>query len=108
MKPDDYRDHQGKRYEWDGWTSGLDIEALPELKGRPWDENALALVHGLRPSWIRVIGPQQCMTCDAIGWRVTVRVDKDGKIKLITQQVEVALPKGIRNGEGLRAATHGW
>jgi hypothetical protein len=84
-----YRHHQGVRYndalvQAAGRTS---IEVLPFLKGRPWNNLALAWVHALRPSTIRAGGEQ---TTDSRLHRVSVELDNEGKILNITQEVEVA------------------
>lgn len=79
-------------------------KTLPFLKGRPWDEVALAYVSGLRPSCIRVIKHNSGMHCDARVWRVTVHLGKRGKISEIEQEVAVWLPDGVQNGWALQHA----
>ena len=77
----------------------LDVEMLPLLKGQPWDAVAQAYVHALRPSEVRV--STGLLKSDACLWRVTVMTDDDGLITSITQEVEVALPAGIKHGYAL-------
>jgi hypothetical protein len=69
------------------WTS---IEVLPSLVGHQWDEIALAYVHALRPSIIRVIRDGEGEHCDSRTWRVTVYVDANNTITEIRQEVELA------------------
>lgn len=77
------------------------IQVLPNLTGQPWNNAALCLIHGLRPSSIRVTLGE--MTCDAVCWRVTVVLEKDNKtIKAISQEVEVGLTKDCLHGHHLR------
>lgn len=99
----DYLDKRGIKYEPEtgdrSWTS---VEVLPFLKGKKWDEVALAYVHSLRPSSIRVTPDYE--TADAETWRVTVRVNKDNIIQEIEQEVEVWLPEGIAHGHALTHA----
>lgn len=106
MKPDDYRKDGyggkwGARYvdpESQGYTS---IEVLQFLNGRPWDEVALAYVHALRPSKIRV-NSSDCWKLDCNNWRVTILLEPDDRtIKRITQEVIVGLPEDIGNGHEL-------
>ena len=80
----------------------LSLEVLQFLKKRKWDEIALAYIHSLRPSCIRVI-KGEC-TCDAVDWRVTVYVDSTDIIEKVEQEVEVGLPNGIAHGSALCAA----
>lgn len=95
MVPYDIRDNGDCR----GYLS---VEVLPYLKGRKWDEVALAYVHSVRPSSIRVT--TGACTADSYRWRVTVIVDEKDVIKEITQEVEVWLPEGITHGQALRDA----
>lgn len=46
---------------------------------------ALAFVHSLRPSKIRVINNIQSLDC----WRVAVTIDEENNIEAITQEVEI-------------------
>ena len=95
---------QGQAFRpWDtiGFAS---IEPLPFLHGRKWDDIALAWVHALRPSRIRVTNGWEQM--DARTWRVTVTVDESGVITNIRQEVQVGMPHGIDGGgHALRLAT---
>lgn len=80
------------------------MEVLPFLKGKVWNEVALAYVHSLRPSLIRVIPKNNCQTLDMQLWRVTIHIEDNGTIKDISQEVEVGLPVGIPHGMGLEDA----
>lgn len=84
-----------------GYTS---LNVLSFLKGKKWDEVALAYVHSLRPSSIRVSKDE--ITLDARCWRVTVMVDENDIIKEISQEVEVGLPEGVAHGHALDHALH--
>lgn len=108
LTPDDYRgkplnSRQGRPfvpYDANGYTS---INVLPFLNGRPWDEIALAYVHALRPSQLRVV--QEGIQLDAEAWRVTVWLNPDARtIKSIEQEVQVGLPDGIDHGHALDIA----
>lgn len=81
------------------------IDVLPFLKKLPWNDFALGWVHSLRPSSIRIIDDGR-IKCDASVWRVTVKLDENGLISSIYQEVELGLPNDVRNGfhmEGLLA-----
>lgn len=99
----DYINKQGHKYkpesEHFGWTS---IKVLPFLTGRPWDVVALAFVHALRPSYIRVI--EGAETLDAMTWRITVRLNNNKTIREIEQEVEVWLPDGVVHSHALEHA----
>lgn len=70
---------------------------LPELTGKPWDDLALAYVHSLRPTQLRVV--QESAQLDAETWRVTVWLEEDGvTINKISQEVEVGSPDGCTTG----------
>lgn len=94
---DKYRTSHGVPYQKpNGWVSWTSIPVLEQLKGKPWNNMALNMVHALRPSTIRVT--KDCLTADSSVWRVTVALEEDNKtIKEITQEVEIAC-NGIRNG----------
>lgn len=79
--------------------SGTSIEVLQFLKGREWDQLTLAYVHGLNPTWIRVVSGGTQM--DAQRGRVTVYINKTGHIRKIEQEIEVLLPKGVNHGHHL-------
>lgn len=88
---------QGRPFEPYNVRGYTVLEVLPMLKGRPWDDFALGVVHSLRPSHLRVV--QGGIQLDAQTWRVTVWLNKDGQtIKRIDQEVEVGLPDGYENG----------
>ena len=64
--------HNGASYQQPhsrGYTVRSNV--LPELHGMPLDNLALAFIHSLRPSSIRV-SKDGCVCCDAQAWRVTV------------------------------------
>jgi hypothetical protein len=99
--PDYFIDTQGKRYEQPASRGYGYIDVLSFLIGRPWNEIALAYVHAVRPSSIRVIKGEE--TTDSQVWRVSVYIDHKNIIEKIKQEVEVALPNGICSGYELRA-----
>lgn len=98
----DYKTHHMVAYEKPQSRGFQSIEVLSFLKGKKWDEIALAYVNAVRPSCIRVT-TGMC-TLDGRTWRVTVIVDENDIIKKITQEVEVGLPEGISHGEHLSYA----
>ena len=100
QSPNDFIHTQGKYYEPPICRGYTRIEVLAFLKGKPWNEIALAYVHAVSPSYIRVIKGEE--TTDAKAWRVSVYIDRNSIIEKITQEVEVALPDGIQNGYELR------
>lgn len=102
--PKDYYSKHMVGYEKPNHIGFLSIKVLEFLNGREWDEVALAYVHSLRPSCIRVT--TDCITLDARTWRVTVYVDNKNIITGIEQEVEVGLPDGVAHGEALRHAFH--
>lgn len=103
-----YRHGQGVRYEPPtGSRCWASVEVLPLLKGRPWNNLALAAVHALRPSYVRVRGPNEGATCDCITWRVTVLLEQDDRtIRKITQEVEVS-GLGLKTGQDFLAKLAG-
>jgi len=103
--PKEYISNHRVEYEAPQSTGYLCVEVLPFLKGRKWDEVALAYVHSLRPSCIRVVNGIQVgfSTDDAITWRVTVVIG-GGRITNIEQEVEVGLPEGVVHGDALKCA----
>lgn len=96
---------QGREFIPFRFRSTVTLEPLPWLHGRKWDELALAYLHSLRPSWVRVIPAGQRPHQDPHLWRVTVFLDNDGaSIRAIEQEVDVGLPDGIDNGDELDLA----
>jgi hypothetical protein len=85
----DYRSSHAVPYERPSRIGFTAIDVLPFLVGRKWDEHALAFVHTLRPSSIRVTDGEE--KSDTYRWRVTVHIDKDETIQSIVQEVEVGL-----------------
>lgn len=88
-----------KKFNSRGYTS---IDVLLFLIGKQWDDVALAYVHALRPSSIRVTTGME--TLDSSTWRVTVVVDDNDLIKSIQQEVEVGLPENVAHGAALKMA----
>jgi hypothetical protein len=100
MKADDFYTRHMVRYpDRVNRISYSSIKALEFLNGRAWDDIALAYVHALRPSAIRVTRGEETM--DSVLWRVTVYVDERDTITGIRQEVEVWLPEGVENGHDL-------
>lgn len=97
--PDYYRSRQGLRYIQPSHLSYLSLPVLTFLVGQPWDEFALAVVHGMKPTCIRVTDGEE--TTDAITGRITVNVDVHNKIIEISRECEVGLPEGVKNGHEL-------
>jgi len=93
--PESYLGSLGTDYVPPPKTGFTSIEVLPFLVGRPWDTIALAYVHALRPSTIRVSNGM--LKANARPWRVTV-LTEGNVITEITQEVEVGLPDGVANG----------
>lgn len=97
---DEFNSMTGAHYTPCPQVSYSTHEVLPFLTGRRWDRYALAWVHGLRPSTIRVVDGEEHM--DARSWRVTVYVDNATKlIEKITQEIDVACFGDIKNGHDL-------
>ena len=104
--PDDYRTTHAETYEEPNSIGFTTVPCLTLLEGHPWDEVALAYVHALRPSCIRVT--TDCVTLDGRIWRVTVYVTEENVIKSIEQEVEVGLPEGVHHAMALQdALSHG-
>jgi hypothetical protein len=92
----DYHSTHAVTYEPPGRYSYAYVPVLPFLTGQKWDEHALAFVHSLRPTYIRVTRGGE--KCDARTWRVTVTVDENEVIKSIRQEVEIGLSEDWQNG----------
>ncbi len=87
-QPDEYRGSLGRVYEPPSGRAYLSVPVLPFLVGKPWDQNALNIVHALRPSYVRVTGGE--IKCDARKWRVTVYLDRATRLlSSIWQEVEI-------------------
>lgn len=98
----------GDKFEPWGRRGFQDIQHLRFLTGRPWDDVALAWVHSLRPSRIRVLRWEDGQQLDSVGWRVTVTLDEHDRIMGISQEAEVGLFEGCAHGRALQVATaHG-
>jgi hypothetical protein len=92
--------------EW-SHRSGTSIQVLDFLKGKPWDEIALAYCMALRPTKIRV--SKNGVHMDSQSGRITVWLAKGDKISSIDMEVSVPLPPGIRHGAALDdAANYGY
>ncbi len=78
------------------------LPMLTGLNGKPWNDMALALVMGLRPSAIRVCKPGDVLLDTSREWRVTVHLREDNRtIQSIEQEMTAAgQPSGI-NGHNL-------
>jgi hypothetical protein len=81
-----------------GWTY---VEVLPHLVGHPWDEITRAYLRALRPTWIRVVGPDGSEKTDGVPWRVTIYLSSSNQVERIMQEIEVDLPEGVRHGADL-------
>lgn len=80
------------------------IPVLEILKGYPWDDVALAYVHGINPTHIRVVKAGEGVQMDAQTGRVTVYTGEEGEIRRIEQEIRVGLPEGVENGQALQHA----
>lgn len=89
LPPEAYLGKQGETYKPPQRRGRTTVRCLPELVGMRWGYPALKLVHGLRPSKIRV--SSGAVTTDACLWRVTVIVNDGGLITDISQEVETGL-----------------
>lgn len=78
------------------------IEVLEFLKGRKWDDIALAYCTALNPTYIRVT--TGIITLDARVGRITVYIDSSDNIYKITQETRIKVGDNIRSGEHLRVA----
>jgi hypothetical protein len=98
--------HNGAKYDPDDHfkNTGYNcIDVLPFLTGKQFDDVALAYIHSLRPTSIRVSIGSMCL--DARTWRVTVHLDKDTMLILkIEQEIEVGLPDWCKCGSHLNSA----
>lgn len=83
-------------YEQPEQISYLNIPVLEFLKGRKWDEIALAYCHAMNPTSIRVTSG--LIKLDSRIGRITVYVDDENKIEGIEQEVEIGLPEGVEDG----------
>ena len=80
----DYYGLGGSTFEEFAGYGNRSMNVLPQLIGRKWDNCALAWVHTLRPSKIRVSTGE--LYCDAHMWRVTIIVDENDIIQSIMQE----------------------
>lgn len=83
-----YCGSQGKQYIGPSVFRYGNVNILPDLIGKRWDDDALKLCHSARPSMIRVTAGEE--TTDAILWRITVRTSEKGIIESVTQEAEIA------------------
>jgi hypothetical protein len=98
----DYQHNQGLEVEPLRAVAFTEIPVLTFLVGRQWNEDALNVVHALRPSWLRVVPPGMPTTDDGKPWRVTVHLDEAGNIASIDQEVTVGAV-GRQNGSDVSA-----
>lgn len=85
---DQYRTSHAVTYA-DPWTHGYtSINVLEFLYGLPLTNLALAYVHALRPSFIRISNGQT--TTDSLLGRVTILVDEHDVVLSISQEVAIA------------------
>lgn len=92
----DYHSTLGVAFEPFSHTSFTSVPVLTFLTGRKWDELALGVIQGLRPSSVRVTTGELKSNADL--HRVTVYVDSNDIILGITQEMQIGLPDGIENG----------
>lgn len=80
-------------HDWNTTAHGCTvIRALDFLNGQPFDNLAIAYIHALRPSMIRVSTGE--VTTDGWMWRVTVMLKEDNLIDYICQEVAVGFASG--------------
>ncbi len=99
---DAYYTHHMEAFEKFNSRGNMSIDMLSFLIGKQWDDVALAYIHALRPSSIRVTTGMKTLDCRT--WRVTVIVDVNDLIKSIQQEVEVGLPESVAHGQALSIA----
>jgi hypothetical protein len=90
------------RHEGHGYTS---LDVLPEALGLPFDDLVVALLWSLRPSTLAVLGPGDGQITNAVPWRVTVRLDEDGRVANVSQEVAVGFGTGSDVMAALRRAS---
>ena len=85
-KADVYRGH-GCSFKRPSSIGHPTVEVLPELKGKPWNNEAVNQLVMLRPSNVRVTTGM--INLDSMSWRVTVFLEKDNiTIRKIIQEAE--------------------
>lgn len=67
------------------------------IKGRKWDELALSAVLAMRPDKVRVIEHGALASDDGHRYRITVRLNKDGNIASVVQEVPVPCPEVVKH-----------
>lgn len=95
MSDDDvlrYYGSQGSAVKWPSSRGYTVLEVLPQLKGMPFNNLALAYIVTLHPSKIRAT--YDAVTCDACADRVTVYLTEDKKIEKIHQEVAIGYGTG--------------
>lgn len=85
----------------------LDLDVLPFLYGKPWNNLALNLVMSLKPTAIRVINDSNGATCDAWAGRVTVWLENDGRTIESINQEAICGGIGVKCGEDLHYKMRG-
>ena len=80
---------------YDGYGQ-MSIEILQFLWGREWGPMALSFVLAENPECLRV--SSGALSLDCRPGRITVMVDKDGKIERIEKEIIINLPEGFTCG----------
>lgn len=96
-----FLDKYGKQYNCSDFFEAfgfIEIEILPQLKGKRWGNLILGILHGFHPSGIRVT--ESRISLDAWSGRITIYI-KEGMVQSIRQEIKVGLPSGVENGEDL-------
>lgn len=89
------------RYDIPPIVGYADMEVLPFLYGRPWDEVSYCWIYAVNPTSIRVIKYNGSEKCDARRGRVTVYMSETGTIEKITQEVTIGISKESEHGEDM-------
>lgn len=93
---DKYIGMGGHEYVRPGAFGYVHLEIAEFLKGRPWDDKALACLNMYRPSKICVTRGEQ--HTDWHLWRIHVAIDESEVITHVSQEVEIALAGDWGNG----------
>jgi len=102
---DKFFDHQGVAIPKKHDTVWTTVPILEQMWGKPWNNLALSMVSGFRPSRIRVT--TGVVTCDAMTDRITVWLEKDGRtIRSIDQEV-ACWAIGVKSGQDLSCKAKG-
>lgn len=90
---EEYKGTHGKMFDhrhFEAQKAFSVVGILPELHGKPWNLEALGLVGSFETGMVRVTKGE--ITTDARQNRVTVYLDKNGKIDRIEQERLVFVP----------------